>query len=268
MRELFLGDTLAANLFHLLTAAVILTLTGPFGTYVDFDVLLRFQFWFTALVAAGLFIHSVCYISLKISNDTVRSSFLAVIVGASLGSVPATAVVMKLYSYYNESPIDPQSFPSVWSNVTIIGILVALFQFRRRIFRLDQSDAVESAENLAEREVVAEGVPPNVPLLDRLPKGISADQIISFSMQDHYVEVMTIHGPHLVLLRLADAIVLLGDLKGLRIHRSHWIALNHLDSLKKHGRAWQAVMSDGRQLPISATYFEAVRTALETKSAA
>lgn len=268
MREFILGDSLPAAVLHTIIAAVILTLTGPFGTYVDFGIFVRFQFWLAAMFSAGLFIHTVCYLALMISDQSVRTSVLAVVVGASLGSVPAAAVVITLYSYYSDNLTAPLNFPTIWGNVTVIGIMVALFQFRRRIFKANRPAETASLETSFGNPEGTEDAPFTVPLLERLPKGTTPDQIISFSMQDHYVEVMTNQGPHLVLLRLADAIVLLGDLKGLRIHRSHWIALDHLDSLKRNGRAWQAVTSDGRQLPISATYLEATRTALEAKSAA
>jgi DNA-binding LytR/AlgR family response regulator len=47
----------------------------------------------------------------------------------------------------------------------------------------------------------------------------------------------------------------------LRIHRSHWIARDHLSKVVTRNKKSFAVMSDGRELPISKTYLGAVTAA-------
>jgi len=67
-------------------------------------------------------------------------------------------------------------------------------------------------------------------------------------------------------MRLADAIKELGNLKGVRVHRSHWVAQQHLIDIKKDGRRFVAVLSDDRRLPVSAPYLEDTRDMLKEKA--
>ena len=83
-------------------------------------------------------------------------------------------------------------------------------------------------------------------------------EIISLSMKDHYVEVTTVTGAELLLLRFSDALGELGGLEGVRLHRSHWASAAHIASVKRQGNRRWGVLSDGRELPVSATYYEAV----------
>ena len=97
-------------------------------------------------------------------------------------------------------------------------------------------------------------------LLDRLPQRLRGD-ITYLSMQDHYVDVHTEKGSTLVLMRLADAIAEVEGVPGLQIHRSHWVALDAVaGSLRRDGRLFLR-MSDETLLPVSRSWFEAVRAA-------
>ena len=75
-------------------------------------------------------------------------------------------------------------------------------------------------------------------------------------------------GKSLLLMRLTDAINELGDLRGARVHRSHWVSLRHLVDIKKDGRKTVAVLTDDRKIPISNPYLDDVRALLKEKNAA
>jgi hypothetical protein len=67
-------------------------------------------------------------------------------------------------------------------------------------------------------------------------------------VRDHYVEVTTTGGQHMLLMRLTDAIDELDDLPGERIHRSHWAAAAHLRRIARRGQKQVVLLSDGRDL--------------------
>lgn len=272
MRELAKKHSWVTRIIHVVLAAVVLALSGPFGTYTEFDLFERLLFWMSSLAAAGIFIHSIVYLALAVASESVRMAVMAVLVGTALASVPAAAAIMEIFSYISGSQIGSENYPRIWSNVVLIGILVALIQFWPQVVnagKAETEDAVEparvSAPSIPELEPAKKL---NVPLLARLPNCVEPGKIVSFSMQDHYVELMTIKGPHLLLMRFSDAISLLGDLQGIRIHRSHWVATQHLEGIEKQGRRMMAILSDGRRLPVSATYVAHVHAHLNEKSAA
>lgn len=68
--------------------------------------------------------------------------------------------------------------------------------------------------------------------LDRLPVEAGRD-IIYLKMSDHYVTVVTTLGRCTVLMRFVDAVAELGD-RGLRVHRSYWVAYPHVEGWRRH----------------------------------
>lgn len=107
------------------------------------------------------------------------------------------------------------------------------------------SDAVAQGEtpNAAGRADAFEG------LLDRLPLAIGR-QLVSISSDLHYLQVVTRRGRATVLGSLAEAEAELGA-RGLRIHRSHWVALDAVRRLRRNAQGWRCELHDGRALPVS-----------------
>jgi DNA-binding LytR/AlgR family response regulator len=101
-----------------------------------------------------------------------------------------------------------------------------------------------------------------VPLMSRLPPELQDDRIVSISMQDHYARVTTTSGSALILMRLSDAMDLLDGCPGARIHRSHWVAKGFAESIGKSGRRMELRLTDGRALPVGASYLKAAERQL------
>ncbi len=90
-------------------------------------------------------------------------------------------------------------------------------------------------------------------ILDRLPVEKRGD-LVSLSVQDHYVEVVTARARHLVLMRLSDAMRESGEKTGFQIHRSHWVARKAIASVKKNNGKVSIVTSGGDELPVSRSH--------------
>jgi len=108
-------------------------------------------------------------------------------------------------------------------------------------------------------EIIGELVAPAAPgpatdarpaLLDRLPLD-KRGPIVALSAVDHYTEVTTIRGRHLLLLRLSDAIAEAAPTPGLQIHRSHWVALDQVRRAHRQGDQGKLTLSSGQELPIA-----------------
>ncbi|MEM6760978.1 MAG: LytTR family DNA-binding domain-containing protein [Pseudomonadota bacterium] len=94
----------------------------------------------------------------------------------------------------------------------------------------------------------AEHVPP--PILSRLPL-TKRGALISMSSVDHYVEVVTENGAEMILIRLSDAMLLTAPIRGLQIHRSHWVARDQIADVTASAGKASVTMRDGRTLPVS-----------------
>ena len=92
--------------------------------------------------------------------------------------------------------------------------------------------------------------PPPNPLLDQLPPDLGSD-IIALEMEDHYLRVHTALGSALVLMRLRDGIALLGDLEGMQVHRSWWVARTAVDEVLRDGRNIRLKLARGIEAPVA-----------------
>ncbi len=96
--------------------------------------------------------------------------------------------------------------------------------------------------------------PASEPLLDffaALPVALG-DDIVCLTSELHYLRAYTPRGKALVLYNLKDAVnELEGRVPGLRVHRSHWVARNHVRRLLRRGSGWACELSTGDVVPVS-----------------
>ncbi|MBW6422956.1 LytTR family transcriptional regulator [Rhizobium sp. XQZ8] len=83
--------------------------------------------------------------------------------------------------------------------------------------------------------------------------------LVRLSVEDHYTDVVTTRGHELILLRFADALKELGATPGLQVHRSHWVAAAHVETLKRDNGKLFVVLKDGTEIPVSRPNLKAVR---------
>lgn len=88
------------------------------------------------------------------------------------------------------------------------------------------------------------------PLVDQLPPELGSD-IIALEMEDHYVRVHTALGSALVLMRLRDAMALVGDLEGMQVHRSWWVARAAVEDVQRDGRNIRLTLARGLEAPVA-----------------
>jgi hypothetical protein len=102
--------------------------------------------------------------------------------------------------------------------------------------------------------------PRQPPLLARLPLE-RRGAILSLSAEDHYTRVRTTAGEALVLIRLSDAITLAAPIAGVQIHRSHWVAVAAVVSVRRQGDGAVVRLKDETELPASRRNIPALRDA-------
>ena len=76
-------------------------------------------------------------------------------------------------------------------------------------------------------------------------------QLIAFEAYDHYVRVHTDDGTELVTLRFADAIAELAGAHGLRVHRSWWVAVDAIQTVRWWRGAGEVQLAGDLTAPVS-----------------
>jgi hypothetical protein len=102
--------------------------------------------------------------------------------------------------------------------------------------------------------------PPPNPLLDQLPAELGSD-IIALEMEDHYVRVHTALGSALVLMRLRDAMALVGEIEGMQVHRSWWVARHAVEDVLRDGRNVRLKLARGIEAPVARAQVATLREA-------
>jgi len=270
MREIFHRIAWYRKAVSFFSALAVLVLIGPFDTYSDLDLWSRLVFWSIIMSGVGMFMHGGIVAAMTSPISARLPQLLQVAIGAGFAAIPGAALVVFVNMVFRDGA-GPRSYPKLWLEVAIIGLIIGAVEYIN--WRSHSQTAAPEAkppvpEPREAREEIQAHAP--VPLLDTRPdhalqNRLGADrrgEIISLSMKDHYVEVTTVNGTELLLLRFSDALAELGALDGFRLHRSHWASAAHIGALKRQGNRRWVVLSDGRELPVSATYSDAISRAI------
>lgn len=253
MREIVVTLDYERKLFLYFGVILIAIGVGPFGTYEVMTFWQRATFW-TLDVLGGMAIiapiHFVFFNARLAAGIPLWPRFFG---GVAIGALPAAGFIAVLYKMVSNGVEIPASFPILYIEVAIFSavLLLSEFVFWPLLFGppAPGEPPADAAADVAEP----------VPLLEKLPAVHRGADVVSISMQDHYAHVFTTAGDDLVLLRLGDAIALLGLTPGAQVHRSHWAAARFAARLERSGRRHDLVLADGRRIPVSASYLDAAR---------
>lgn len=220
-------------------------LLGPFGTYGALDLPRRMELWFPLVGAVALIGVLVRSLLRRLAWPTPgRRAALATAVTTALAASPLLAGVI--------GRVGPVPAPSaIEIAATIFFAMLALCAVAGPPVR-----AVTAAPP-ADTPPPLPGAAPPAPmpgdgprLMRRLDPAIRAP-LVSLSVRDHYVDVVTDAGRSTLLLRLSDAITECEGVEGLQIHRSHWVARRAARQLLRQGSRVVLETSDGSRLPVS-----------------
>lgn len=229
LREWRTHMTYPARAAAFVGAAVILAIIAPFGTDSAMTLVPRLLYWLVIVIAT----YSVGYACNIIANRAAPDSLVkSVLTAGVLTGIGAWAVVYLLNGIVLSYWPTGQDMLVQLGNVMVIAMVVA------GIFQI--AYATHPATDTA--------APP--PILDRLPFEKRAD-LVSISVEDHYVRVRTTRGEDMLLMRLSDAIREVGETEGVRVHRSHWVAVDQVTAAARKGDGAILSMTHGPDIPVS-----------------
>lgn len=226
----------------LVAVVVLLGLSGPFGTFESLSFGPRLAYWaITVPVTFGVGVLVSAFVAQAMRDAHSAWAVRLAVACATAIFVGITVVILNLLAF-GPTSID---LPSMLPVMATAGVIAVVFH----------AMANERANLGASKE--PEG---KVALMDRLELN-KRGALISLTVQDHYVEVTTTAGSSLLLMRLADAIREASAVNGLQIHRSHWVALDHVRAARREGDKAILTLSDSRELPASRSNIKALKDA-------
>ena len=90
--------------------------------------------------------------------------------------------------------------------------------------------------------------------------------MVYLKVSGHYLEVVTTHGSGVILQRLMDAVRELGS-RGMQIHRSYWVAHNHVRYVVRRDRRTLLHLTGDHEVPVSRTFLPEVRQRIKPQTA-
>lgn len=89
--------------------------------------------------------------------------------------------------------------------------------------------------------------------------------IVAVKAEDHYVRVFQVDGSKpLIHGRFSDISTQVKDVSSaIRVHRSYWVNLNHVSSVRLNGRILSLEMSNGMTIPVSESHRALLEAAIE-----
>ncbi|MGP3697762.1 LytTR family DNA-binding domain-containing protein [Rhodobacter sp. NSM] len=219
------AECLAAPLPWMAWAAlsVGLAVSGPFGSYQNFALPERLLFW-SALVAITLVLGlalRVWFASVGIP-ELKRGAGLAIVVAGTL-TLPIWWLMQIAFG-----PVGPSAFE----------VAPALFCAALGL----------SAFRIGNRPQPCEDGMPR--LLQRMEPDQRGD-LMSITVRDHYVDVVTSSGLVSLLLRFSDAMDETEGVPGAQVHRSHWVAWSAVAGVEREPGKLFLVLKDGSRIPVS-----------------
>lgn len=224
--------------------ALLLGLSGPFDTFDAMRPGPRFAYWAIVVFAT----YAIGFTLSELANDWLGDRAAPRWLRVVLTGVAAGLGVGLVLGVINRLSLDNPNFPNGWLQTFGLAIVIAI--------------VVVALHDMLHRpaptptDIQADTKSP--PLLARLPLD-KRGALVSLSVSDHYVDVVTTKGREMILMRLGDAMRETAPVRGMQVHRSHWVALDQVGSVRKTGETALLRTSTGGDIPVSRTYMKALR---------
>ncbi|WP_249403556.1 LytTR family DNA-binding domain-containing protein [Sphingomonas sp. CFBP 13720] len=226
---------------------MLLAVLGPFGSFAA-PFARRMVFW-VGVVVAGYACYMPATVAASRLADRLNLPRIALWAGACLvATVPLTVIVWAAEAVFRPIALpDMADALAAYGNILVLGSAVTtVFWFRRGgPVRGSPDDDIPADTPSTDTAPVAPA-----PFLDRLPLHLGRD-LVALAMEDHYVRAHTAAGSTLILMRMRDAVAELEGIDGRLVHRSWWVARDHVTGVLRDGRNLRLSLSNGITAPVA-----------------
>lgn len=235
----------------------IFSVTGPYGTAERLSGLVRLAYWTTVHLSTWTIAVVFSLMADALLRSRIKFMIARMMLGALLASLPISAVVAAInLAYFNERT-DAIAIALEGLYIAPLCLLFCLLTWLNLSGRLPRAaEPPPATPETHSRAPLA--VRPEIPLLSRM-KPENRGPLLHITVEDHYTAVKTTRGRELLLLRFSDALNELGDTDGMQVHRSHWVAAQHVQELLRENGKLAVRLADGVEIPVSRTYSAMVR---------
>ncbi|MEO1168615.1 MAG: LytTR family DNA-binding domain-containing protein [Pseudomonadota bacterium] len=255
---------LAIEIFIIAAIGAVLGLLGPFGTY-EMPTAMRLAYWIGFIMVGYVIYRPVQTVAVWLSETTAIPLWTTLLFAAALAAIPLTAVVgFALAGMSVDTDYLGAGFGLLYLQVLGIGlgIQAAMWLLFTRHINADSPESEDTASPSAPKPLdvrdIAMPERPDVPFFERLPPELG-NHLVCLEMQDHYVKAHTLAGSEMLLMRLRDAMAELGDIEGLQVHRSWWVARDQVRAIRREGRGIKLELANGLLAPVARSRREKLR---------
>ncbi len=212
------------------SAAFLLGVMGPFGTFVGLTFVERLMYWTSVVVVSLIFVQLIkVIIELRLAHLSYWTKALIVAATLTVFLGPVLPLMTDLMIGGKGTAVSPYWLYSV----LVFGITLLVFLIRYLL----------GARSMQDRPR----------LFDRF-ENPKVKHVTRVTVRDHYVDVYTDLGIETLLMRFSDAIAELEGQHGRQVHRSHWISYEAVSDLKKKNGRMFLTLIDGSEVPVSRSY--------------
>lgn len=240
------------DLSVILAVGCFLGFLAPFG--MDTLVIERRVFFWVLVCLIGYSIYkpTIHLAQTKLKTQIPKYS-LRVIVGTVVASIPATfALLATNQLFFDAQVLTWNTFVQMFPKVLFIGAAVSAISILKNLAE-DHKDAFERSNQDNQILQAKLKSDPFEYINNQLPMA-KRGELLSIETADHYLNVTTDRGSHLVLMRFKDALKHLEHAPGLQVHRSWWVAIDAIENVQKDNRKVSLQLKNQITVPVSKTY--------------
>jgi DNA-binding LytR/AlgR family response regulator len=237
-----------------LVAALVLTVVGAMGT--DAAPFGRRLAYWLIVVLPGSLLGLIIAFAVHSWGRLASRPWLEVMLTGLLVAIPHTFIVVVASSLmFGLEAITPGLV--LWFGLIVLFVSLVLTAINHATApELPKPAAAiaEAAPPPAPAEAAGPpALPPHIPALlaERLPPRLQSGRLLALAAEDHYLRIHTDLGSDLVLMRMVDAIALLADVPGARVHRSWWVARAAVTGTARDGDRLLLQLPGGLTAPVS-----------------
>lgn len=230
-----------ATVTALVGVAAVLGVAGPFGSDDRLPLVARLVYWLAVVVltyGVGSLVDAL------VGRRATHAAFWQRVTLTAFGAGIAVSLLVMVINY-----ITFAWWPDWADMVTFLVPTFLIAAIVTTVLAVVRKQA--APQNTA---------PAPARILTRLPLN-KRGALIALSVEDHYVRIQTTGGEGLVLLRLSDAMLEVGDVRGAQVHRSHWAAFDHVASARRLGDRAVLTMLNGSDIPVSRAHVPTIKEA-------
>ena len=243
------------------TVVLIFALTGPYDTFARLMPGARLGYWLALHAMAWSIAIVFSVVAEILLRKRVASMFARMMTGSIIAALPiGFGIGLIDLAFFGTVPTVAGSLRQSLTSIPLclLFCFLSYLTMHRQIAVAAERPSNDEPAITSIKTSEIRDLPSQAPILSRL-KPENRGALIRLAVRDHYTEVVTSRGRELVLLRFGDALREIGDTEGMRLHRSHWIAADHVAGLKRDNGKLFIVTRDGMEMPVSRPYADAVR---------